>query len=338
LLLCLLLSTACQRLVLGEDEANTPENNFSLFWKDFDQHYSLFEVRGWNWDSIRRAYEPLVSPQTTDEELFSIFSEMIAYLDDSHTFILWPGRDIFVSGAGAIDRVRAEFNYELIKEQYVDVIAESPENDLRYGRFRGRDIGYLHFPGIDLDDQDYIDVVIRDLRERKAIIIDLRNNVGGEDRDAIAIGGRFQAEERFVYTVQERNGPQHGDFAEKITFFSRPLGKESFLKPIVVLTDEGTASAGEILILHLQSAPEMTQIGTATAGDFSDTGMRRFLPNGMEYRYSIMKFLLPDGTSLDGVGLVPDIEVRNSTEDLAAGRDAVLERAFRFLFEEYGIE
>ena len=92
------------------------------------------------------------------------------------------------------------------------------------------------------------------------------------------------------------------------------------------------------MLIYLKALPQVTQIGTATSGDYSDTGMRRFLPNGFQYQYSIMKFLLPDGTSLDGVGSVPDIEIRNSAEDIAAGHDLVLERAFRFLLEEYGIE
>ena len=66
--------------------------------------------------------------------------------------------------------------------------------------------------------------------------------------------------------------------------------------------------------------------------------MRRFLPNGWQYQYSIMKFLLADGvTSLDGIGHIPDIEIRNSAEDILAGNDLVLERAYRYLFEEFGI-
>lgn len=91
------------------------------------------------------------------------------------------------------------------------------------------------------------------------------------------------------------------------------------------------------MTIYLKANPQLTQIGTETAGDFSDTGMNRFLPNGWIYQYSIMKFLLPDGTSLDGVGHVPDIYVRNTEADIAAGNDVVLNRAFTFLFEEYGI-
>lgn len=331
------LCTGCQKMFLGEDEGNTPQNNFDLLWEDFDRHYGLFTVRGWDWDSIRTEYSGRVLPTTTDAEMFAILSEMINYLDDSHTFILWPGREIFVSGGANRPQVREEFSSTLVRERYVDVVAESAENNYLYGHFRGRDIGYFQLPGIGMENADVTDEILREIGSHQAIIIDMRGNRGGDDEIGAAIAGRFIDEEKLLYTVQERNGPQHDDFAEKKEFFSRKLGMEHFAKPVVVLTDQVTISAGEVTLLYLKSIPAVTQIGDVTSGDFSDTSMRRFLPNGMQYQYSIMQFLLPDGTSLDGVGHIPDIYARNSVEDIAAGNDVVLERAFTFLFEEYGI-
>lgn len=340
ILILLILGTifsGCQKMILGEDEVNTPDNNFNLFWKDFDLHYGLFTVRGWDWDSIRTEYEGQVTPATTDQELFSIFSQMIDYLDDRHTFVYWPGRDFFASGDAGRDQVREEFSIDLIMDRYVDVKDSSSVEEYLYGDFRGRDIGYLHLSGIDMRDADITDEMLRDIGHHQAMIIDLRNNTGGSDKVGVAISGRFVQEEQLLYTVQERNGPEHDDFAEKKEFFSRKVGAENFNKPVIVLTDQVTISAGEVMLIYLKSIDNVTQIGDVTSGDFSDTSMRRFLPNGMQYRYSIMKFLLPDGTSLDGIGHVPDIYARNTVEDIAAGNDVVLERAFTFLLEEYGI-
>ncbi|WP_020571114.1 S41 family peptidase [Neolewinella persica] len=337
ILLLATLFTSCQKIILGEDEVNTPKNNFDIFWEDFDRHYGLFTVRGWDWDSIRMEYEGQVTPETTDEELFTIFSEMIDYLDDRHTFVYWPGRKFFASGDAGRDQVREELSLDLIVRNYVDVRDSSSVEEYLYGDFRGRDIGYFHLSGIDLEDTGLTDQILRDIGHHQAIIIDLRNNTGGADQIGVEIAGRFIQEEKLLYTVQERNGPKHDDFAEKKEYFSRRIGTENFNKPVVVLTDQVTISAGEVMLLYLKSIATVTQIGDVTSGDFSDTGMRRFLPNGMQYRYSIMKFLLPDGTSLDGVGHVPDIYARNTVEDIAAGNDVVLERAFTFLLEEYGI-
>ena len=105
-----------------------------------------------------------------------------------------------------------------------------------------------------------------------------------------------------------------------------------------MLTDRITISAAEILLLHLKSFSQVTQIGDTTAGDFSDIGMRRFLPNGWQYQYSIMMFLLPDGRSLDGIGHIPDIQIRNSAYNIQSDIDVVFEKALEYLFDEYGIE
>ncbi|MEL7160718.1 MAG: S41 family peptidase [Bacteroidota bacterium] len=336
--LLLLTATSCQTLILGEPEANDPVNNYRLFREDFDRHYGLFTVRGWDWDSIRTVTEARVTPTTTDEELFAVFRDMVDYLDDSHTFVYWPQRDFFRGNSAEDERQEAEFSASLILRDHVDVIDSSSAEGFFYGRLRGRDIGYLYLAGMDIEDFSFGDHLLRDLGERAAIIIDLRNNTGGDDNMGAALAGRFADREELVYTVQERNGPRHDDFAGKTEYYLRPQGPVQFTKPVVVLTDGITVSAAEVFLFYLDPLPDVTRIGTPTSGDFSDTGMRRFLPNGMQYQYSIMKFLTPDGRSLDGAGHQPDIAVRNSAADIQAGNDVVLARAFRFLFEEYGIE
>ena len=71
---------------------------------------------------------------------------------------------------------------------------------------------------------------------------------------------------------------------------------------------------------------------------FSDGSIRRFLPNGWEYRYSIQKFLLPDGRSLEGIGNTPDIYSKNTIADIEAGNDKVLEEALEYLQTEFNIQ
>ncbi|MEM9930851.1 MAG: S41 family peptidase [Bacteroidota bacterium] len=336
LLVALLIFSGCQSIILGKEKASTPEHNFELFWQDFDEHYGLFTARGWDWDSIYTEFHPRVTAQTTEDELWEIFKEMITYLDDSHTFVARPG-EFFASGSEDDEQVEREFSLDLILNDYVELIDSSSEQGYWYGRFRDRDIGYLYLSGIDLENPAVMDEMLRAIGQHAAIIIDIRNNTGGDDLIGAEIAGRFLQETTFVYSVQERNGPEHDDFAGKTNYYARQLGTENFTKPVVLLTDLITVSAGEVMTIYLKANSQLTQIGTTTAGDFSDTGMHRFLPMGWIYQYSIMKFLLPDGTSLDGVGHIPDIYVRNTEADIAAGNDVVLARAFDFLWEEYNI-
>jgi len=76
--------------------------------------------------------------------------------------------------------------------------------------------------------------------------------------------------------------------------------------------------------------------GTTTSGDFSDTSIRRFLPNGWQYQYSIMKFLSPNGQTLDGIGHIPNITIKNEEANIQAGEDLVLERAIEYI-EDMGL-
>lgn len=336
---------SCEKILLGEDEPNNPENNFEIFWQDFDQHYGLFQARAWDWDSIYSVYRPQVNAFTTDEELWQNFKEMISYLDDGHTFIYDPsGNHFFASGSEEDSIVEAEFSINLIQTNYIENFKDIPntgtddEDVYIYGKVKNKDIGYVYLNGIEASDDDFMDGVLTEIGHHKAIILDLRNNFGGDDLTGEAIAGRFADGEHFIYTVQERNGPNHTDFANKKEYFTEKNGSEHFSKPLIVLTDKMTVSAAEILLLHLKSFEQVTQIGDTTAGDFSDVGMRRFLPNGWQYQYSIMMFLLPDGSSLDGIGHIPDVHIRNSVSSIQTGNDEVFNKAIQYLFDQYGIE
>jgi hypothetical protein len=69
--------TSCERL-LFEDEPNTPENNFKVFWNDFDKYYSQFQIRNIDWDSVYNVYSPLINSSTNNLELFKYLSEIVA--------------------------------------------------------------------------------------------------------------------------------------------------------------------------------------------------------------------------------------------------------------------
>ena len=340
--LLLITFTSCEKAILGEDEVNNPENNFQIFWDDFDQHYGLFTARGWDWDSIYQVYQPQVTPLTTDDELWEVFRSMVDYLDDSHTFVYQPHVRFFSGNSSSDEQVESEFSLEVLEENYLDNLQFWPnipdERIYKFGQVRNKDIGYIYLNAVEFEDPAVIDEVLDQIGNHQAIILDLRNNHGGSDDSAAELAGRFADGEHFIYTVQEKNGPARDDFTAPREYFTQRKGRNFFDKPLILLTDRITVSAAEILTSHLKAFELVTQIGDRTSGDFSDTGMRRFLPNGWQYQYSIMMFLQPDGSTLDGVGHLPNIQVRNSAMDIEAGNDLVMERALNFLFEEYGIE
>jgi C-terminal processing protease CtpA/Prc len=213
------------------------------------------------------------------------------------------------------------------------------EGDLNFGKIRNKNIGYIFLRKEEgSDPSGAILNVLTQLQGTNAIILDLRTNTGGDKRYAKIIAGAFSDGEHLVGTAQTRNGPRHSDFSSKSKEVTTVTGTSPYLKPVIVLTDRATISGGEYLTLHMRKFPHVTHIGDTTAGDFSAVGTRSFLPNGWSYRYSIQMFLLPDGQSLDGVGIAPQLYIKNTSSTIAADTDLVLQKAIDFLFEEYGIK
>ncbi len=342
LLGAILLVCSCQKLVLGEEEINSPVNNFELFWNDFDEHYALFEVRGWNWDSIYNEYKPLVTSGTTDDELWEIFKEMINYLDDTHTSIDAKGREGFSSGSTLNDLAEDEFDLDLVTSKYVEGYQDIDELEeglhFGHGTIKDKTIGYIHINGMDDSDPEEIDAILEQLRDAPAIIFDIRNNSGGDDTFSRRLAGSFSDGEHLAYTVETRNGPNYDDFDKLKEFYTLVSGPSQYTKPVIILTDRYTVSAAEIFLLYMKQFAHVRQIGDSTSGDFSDVSPYKFLPNGWVYAYSIMKFLQPDGTSLDGIGHVPDVYIKNTIADIEAGNDMVIVKAVQYLFDEFGIE
>jgi carboxyl-terminal processing protease len=342
LFLAALLFSACEEALLGTEEPNTPEHCFDMLWNDFDQHYSLFYIKKTNWDSLYQVYRPQVNENTGQKQLWETMTNMLEVLNDSHTVLYYENdRRNFSSGYALNEKaIEEEFSLDVLKRRYTGALTRiESEEDLFYGKVKNKDIGYIFLRKTQGDNPEgALEEVMRELSGHKAIILDLRTNAGGFAFYSKTFAGAFSDGEHLVGTVQVRNGPNHSDFNEKINEVTTKTGADQFLKPVIVLTDRATISGGEYLTIHMRSFNHVTHIGDTTAGDFGAAGIRRFLPNGWSYTYSIKMFLLPNGSSLDGIGIVPDVYVKNTKDDIDAGYDKVLEKAIQYLFETYGIE
>ncbi len=338
----LFLFTACEKAIIGTDEVNEPENNFELFWNDFNDHYSLFMIRDIDWDEQYSIFRPQVTPQTTDEELWKVMTQMIEVLDDGHTFLANINdnkEDYYVSGNALNALAEEEFDLALVENKYLDGLTDlTGDKEFSYGKVKGKNIGYIYLGSMSDTDPAQIDDILKALKDYPAIILDIRNNGGGSDAFSARVAGAFADKEAFIYTVQNRNGPAHNNFEKPRKYFSQKIGDQQYTKPVILLTDRYTISAGEIFLLHMNAFDHVVQMGDYTAGDFSDGSPRKFLPNGWFYRYSIQMFLQPDGKSLDGIGHKPDVYIKNTIADIEAGNDKVMEKAFDYLLKEYDIK
>lgn len=151
------------------------------------------------------------------------------------------------------------------------------------------------------------------------IVLDMRNNPGGFLDTAVDVSGYFLPQGSVVVKEEYGGGKE---VVEKST------GKGDLVNiPLVVLIDEGSASASEILAGAIKdNRNDVTLVGKQTFGKGSVQELVP-LPGGTSAKITVAKWFTPSGKGIDQEGISPDIEVERTQEDFDAGRDPQLERA-----------
>lgn len=154
------------------------------------------------------------------------------------------------------------------------------------------------------------------------LILDLRNNPGGYLDSAVDIASVFLPEGSIV--VSEKFGDGTSD-----EYKSYGPGVLKDL-PTVVLINEGSASASEILAGALRDVNNVKLIGQKTFGKGSVQELKD-LEEGASLKVTIAKWFTPGGYSISDGGLKPDIEVALTAEDFEKGKDPQLDRALEVI-------
>lgn len=154
-------------------------------------------------------------------------------------------------------------------------------------------------------------------RNPQGLVFDLRGNSGGLLREAVKVAGVF-LEDQVV--LHERLND------EKVETYRTAGRAVTTDLPMVVLVDQGTASASEIVAGALQDAGRATLVGAQTYGKGS-VQMPHNLSDGAILRVTIARWYTPLERTIDGVGLAPDQLVEATQEELDRGDDPQLAAA-----------
>jgi len=180
-----------------------------------------------------------------------------------------------------------------------------------------------------VDDANRIlDEIITANEDAKGYVLDIRFNGGGLDEVALAIMNHFATEAMPVFTKKARKGAGYTrDITAKVT-----PSQTRFTGPVYVLTSVETASAAEIMSLAAREMSNVTLVGSATEGIFSDI-LEKQMPNGWEYGLSNEIYTTMDGQDFESVGVPPDHPIKyrrwtrgffeDITKDLKDGDDAI---------------
>lgn len=198
---------------------------------------------------------------------------------------------IYVKRKGEPDLIKLSIVRAIIKVK--SVISAMPEPG----------VGYIRLTGFQENTYSQMDVALKELQKKglSYIILDLRNNPGGLLSQAIKISDRFLSKGVIVSTV---NG-FGGDTIETTDAIKQ---KEDIIDiPMVVMTNEGSASAAEIVTAALKNNGRATVLGRKTFGKGSVQNLFR-IPSGGGLKLTIDQYLTPGNISIQSIGITPDIE------------------------------
>ncbi len=170
-------------------------------------------------------------------------------------------------------------------------------------------VGYIRLTSFNENSADQIKEKIKELRQNKKIekyILDLRNNPGGLLSQAIKISDFFLNNGEIVSTKSRKKKENRKWFARKGDIIDG--------KTLIVLINYGSASAAEIVAGALKDHKRAILIGEKSFGKGS---VQSIIPlkNKGAIRLTISKYYLPSGKSISEVGITPDIEIAESSED-----------------------
>jgi len=172
-------------------------------------------------------------------------------------------------------------------------------------------VGYLRLRAFNENSSNQLKKEISKIEKNKKLvgyILDLRNNPGGLLSQAIKITDFFLDNGEIVSTKGR-------DTRENRKFFAK-TGDNIKGKPLIVLVNNGSASASEIVAGALQDQKRAVLLGETTFGKGS---VQQIIPlkNNGAIRLTVSKYYLPSGKSISDIGVIPDIKVEEEGEEFS---------------------
>jgi carboxyl-terminal processing protease len=322
--------------------------NFDVFVSTFTAYYPFFALRGVDWEtSVARARERVVGGGSQGE-LFAVLSDLVSPLDDGHVKIEAGSRSFEREGLRGPGNAPdgAPWSWRSIRVSLRDYLqgATTPlsaaasfagNRRVLYGKMAG-DIGYIAVlaEGGWREGQTeeapahehtaaaaaVLDSILASLGTLGGVVVDLRVNSGGFDAVALELASRFTESSRVAYRKSVRQGDGES-LAYDVTV--EPSSRRRVTAPVAVLISANTVSAGETAALAFAALPHARLFGQPTRGILSDA-IPKALPNGWSFTLSMEITRLPDGTLVEGRGVVPQeqtVAPESSAGDVMWGRD-----------------
>jgi len=275
--------------VTNDEYPNTVQGNAEALWKILDEHYCFFEQKGIDWNAVRNKYLKQFDNSMTERQQFEVMANMLSELKDGHVNLYtsfnaaryWSWREDYPQNySDSLLRKYLKTDY-LIASGMDYTILDDNIGYLRCESFqRGIGAGNLN------------DILLY-FQPCRALIIDVRNNGGGLENEAVDIVNLFVP--KGVTVVSNRGKLKRLNHAYQTK--NEPLDT---LMPIVVLVNGNTASSSEITSGALQDLDRAVVMGTKTFGK-GLVQMTVDLPYHGNLKLTSQKYYIPSGRCIQAI-------------------------------------
>lgn len=319
----------CEHWFIDDDEFTSPTRVFQELWEGFEQRCANFESRNVDWQEIYHEFSPRVNESISDKELFDICTDMVFTLKDPHVWLKTPSWEFYTMEH--LDYTK-NIDINLLESSYIKKI-----NHFSTSVFAGElndEIGYLYIRNF-YKTKDKLEILcgaLENLQEKEMLIIDLRENEGGNGILASQFANHFADQKRPWLISRTKLSP--GRFDSPVYWYVEPAKENRYLKPVAVLSGRYTVSAGERFVMAMSVLPNVSVIGDFTAGTQGSVTEIE-MANGWKYSLTYERCTDIDGNNYDGIGVPPDTGVSVAEDDFSRGIDPVLEYAMAFLLSRF---
>ena len=312
-----------------DERPDTPKGNFEALWQILDEHYCFFDYKqheyGLDWNEVYQKYKVRVSDKMSEAQLFEVLTDMLAELRDGH-----------VNLSTSLDYGRYWAWHEGYPKNFSDTLERrymgtdyKISSGISY-RVLDDNIGYIRCESfLSPIGEGNLDDALAYLALCRGLIVDIRNNGGGELTTAERLAGRFVHEKTLVGYMQHKTGTGHNDFSSMEPQYLEPSSNVRWHKPVCVLTNRSVYSAANAFAVWMHALPGVKIVGDHTGGG-SGMPLNSSLPNGWLVRFSACPMYDANKQQTE-FGIAPDVPAALTDEATAQGIDVIIETARQIL-------
>lgn len=317
-LISILTLTACVR---NDIYNNNAHGNFEALWKIIDEHYCFFQEKQIDWNKIHTKYIKQINEEMTNGQLFEVMTNMLSELKDGHVNLYssfnigryWSWYEEYPQNFyKSLERKYLGHNYRIVNGMSYTILNDN--------------IGYLRCSTFQTTfGAGNLDEILLYMQPAHALIIDLRNNGGGNITAAEQLAARFTNKDILVGYMQHKTGPGHTDFSILEKQILKPSKGIRWQKTVIILTNRSVYSAANEFVKYMKCIKNAIIVGDRTGGG-AGLPFSSELPNGWSIRFSAAPIFDRNKITTE-FGIEPDYKVNINILDLQKGKDTIIEYA-----------